>query len=354
VRWNDAILRCCRRQPEASSAAGIEAATVQLKNGRTFISTVPRILCFNANPDTTFNNIKMIPSRSEFITVRGLRTHVRHWGRDGAPQLFMLHGWMDVSASFQFVVDCLAGDWHVIAPDWRGFGLSERTHADTYWFPDYVADLDAILLHYSPSESVNLLGHSMGGNVAMLYAGVRPHRVNRLINLEGFGLRRAQPEQSPAQFAKWLDALREPAVLRSYPTRQAVAERLQKTNRRLLDARAAFLSLHWASQNAQGQWEILGDPAHKNPTPLLYHVEEIGACWRAISAPVLWVEADDTNMWLWLGPKPEARLEIERRLACLLDVSTRMMADAGHMLHHDQPELLAQMVEQFLLPARIG
>ena len=293
----------------------------------------------------------MTPSRSEFITVRGLRIHVRHWGRVGAPQLFMLHGWMDVSASFQFVVDCLEGDWHVIVPDWRGFGLSERTRADTYWFPDYVADLDAILLHYAPDVAVNLLGHSMGGNVAMLYAGVRPERVRRLINLEGFGLRATQPQQSPGQFAKWLDALREPAVLRTYPTRQAVAERLQKTNRRLSNARAGFLSLHWAEQNAFGQWEILGDPAHKNPTPLLYQVEEISACWRMISAPVLWVEADDTNMWLWLGPKPEARLEIERRLACLANVSARMMADAGHMLHHDQPELLAQMVEQFLLAA---
>eukprot|EP01036_Dinobryon_divergens_P059800 gene59800-79760_t len=80
----------------------------------------------------------MKPSRSEFITIRGLRTHVRHWGREGAPKLFMVHGWMDVGASFQFVVDCLQGDWHVIAPDWRGFGLTERTQSDTYWFPDYV------------------------------------------------------------------------------------------------------------------------------------------------------------------------------------------------------------------------
>ena len=68
----------------------------------------------------------MKPSRSEFLTIRGLRTHVRHWGREGAPKLFMSHGWMDMSASFQFVVDHLQGDWHVIANDWRGFGLSER------------------------------------------------------------------------------------------------------------------------------------------------------------------------------------------------------------------------------------
>jgi pimeloyl-ACP methyl ester carboxylesterase len=291
----------------------------------------------------------MHASRSEFITTRGLRTHVRHWGRAGAPTIFMVHGWMDVAASFQFVVDCLQGDWHVIAPDWRGFGLSERTHSDTYWFPDYVADLDVLLEHFSPDAPVNLLGHSMGGNVVSLYAGVRPERVRRLINLEGFGLQSSQPEQAPKRYAKWLAELREPPTLRAYPSRAAVAARLQKTNPRLSDERADFLSQHWAAENASGEWEILGDPAHKKPSPSLYRVEEVLACWKLITAPVLWVEADDTNMWQWMGPKPEARIEIDRRLAHLANVSARMMPDAGHMLHHDQPELLAQMLEEFLI-----
>src|SRR5687768_5300558 len=109
----------------------------------------------------------MFASRSEFITVRKLRYHIRHWGNPGARKVFMLHGWMDVSASFQFVVDSLKQDWHVIAPDWRGFGLSDPLPADTPWFPDYLADLDAILDHYSEGEPALLVGHSMGGNVVM-------------------------------------------------------------------------------------------------------------------------------------------------------------------------------------------
>ncbi|MES2295872.1 MAG: alpha/beta hydrolase [Pseudomonadota bacterium] len=290
----------------------------------------------------------MKPSRSEFITVRGLRSHVRHWGEEGAPKLFMLHGWMDVGASFQFVVDCLKRDWHVIAPDWRGFGLSQSITSDTYWFADYVADLDALLDHYAPAQAVNLLGHSMGGNVVGIYAGVRPQRVRRLINLEGFGMPASRPEQAPKRYAKWLDELREVPMLRSYPTQQAVAARLQKTNPRLLDARAQFLAQHWSAQNAVGEWEILGDPLHKKTGPLLYQLDEALACWRAITAPVLWIEAEDTNMWQWMGPKAEARIEVDRRIGHLANVTTRMMPDAGHMLHHDQPELLAQMIEQFL------
>jgi pimeloyl-ACP methyl ester carboxylesterase len=290
----------------------------------------------------------MTPSRSDFLNIRGLRTHVRHWGRDGAPKLFMAHGWMDMSASFQFVVDALAGDWHVIAPDWRGFGLSERSGNDTYWFPDYFADLDAILDHYSPNAPVNLLGHSMGGNIVSVYAGVRPERVARLINLEGFGLPATRPEQAPARYAAWLDELKHPPGMRAYASLSEVAARLQKTNPRLAGERAAFLARHWAAQNADGQWEILGDPAHKMPGPLLYQVEEVLACWRRISAPVLWIEAEHTDMWRWMGPKEQARAEVDRRLAQIAKVTPRMMPEAGHMLHHDQPELLAQMIESFL------
>lgn len=290
----------------------------------------------------------MQPSRSEFLDVRGLRLHVRHWGDDDAPKLFMLHGWMDVSASFQFVVDCLQGRWHVIAPDWRGFGLSARSGADTYWFPDYVADLDALLERVAPGEAIDLLGHSMGGNIAGIYAGVRPARVRRLINLEGFGLPTTHPEQYPGRIAKWLDELRDRPVMRGYASLDEVAARLRKTNPRLPAGRAAFLAAHWAEQGRDGLWQILGDPAHKMSSPLPYHVEEIMACWAAITAPVLWIEAEDTDMWRWMGAKEQARAEIDRRMGYLRNVDARMMPQAGHMLHHDQPELLAEMIEGFL------
>lgn len=291
----------------------------------------------------------MKSSRSEFITVRGLRYHLRQWGRVGAPKLFMLHGWMDVSASFQFVVDCLQGDWHMIAPDWRGFGLTQRSGSDSYWFADYLGDLDAILAHCAAGEPVNLLGHSMGGNAACMYAGVRPQRVRKLINLEGFGMPPARPEQAPGQYAKWLDALQEQKTVRTYASQAEVMARLQKTNPRLNDERAAFLAAHWAAQNAEDRWEILGDPVHKQAGPLLYHVEDAMACWHAIAAPVLWVEAAETDIWRWMGPKAQVRDEIDRRIKFIPQVTTVSIPDAGHMLHHDQPQLVAEHIERFLM-----
>jgi pimeloyl-ACP methyl ester carboxylesterase len=293
--------------------------------------------------------IFMQASRSDFIPIRGLRYHVRQWGDEGAPKLFMLHGWMDCSSSFQFVVDCLARDWHVIAPDWRGFGLTQAVPADSYWFHDYLADLDAILLHFSSDAPVNLLGHSMGGNVVAIYAGVRAHRVRRLVNLEGFGLPATRAQQAPGRVAKWLDALKAPVALQTYASCAEVAARLQKTNPRLSDARAAFLAEHWASKNQAGRWEILADPVHKRPSPLLYQEAEVMACWAATTAPVLWIEAEQTEMWNWMGPKDQARAEVDRRIGFIPDVTIKMVADAGHMLHHDQPLVLAQMIEQFLI-----
>ncbi len=290
----------------------------------------------------------MKTSRSDYIPLRGYQYHCRHWGNPDAPRLFLLHGWMDVSASFQFVVDSLQRDWHVIAPDLRGFGLTTGPSTDAYWFSDYMADLDALLRHYSPDAPVNLVGHSMGGNIVGIYAGIRPERIARLVILEGFGLPTTRPEQAPHRYRKWLDELLDKPQMKMYPSLAAVAKRLQKTNPRLSDAKAAFLAQHWSRENPRGEWEILGDPAHKRTSPLLYRVEEVMACWEQITAPVLWVEAADTEIWSWIGGKDKGRAEADRRLTFLKRVQKEMVQDAGHMLHHDQPEVLAQRIEQFL------
>ncbi len=128
----------------------------------------------------------MKDSRSEFIDARSVRLHVCRWGNPDMPMLFfMLHGWMDVAASFQFVVDALDDGWQVLAPDARGFGLSDWPMAKQggghYYFHDYLADLEAILDHYTPTSPANLVGHSMGANVSLLYADVRPERVRRVV-----------------------------------------------------------------------------------------------------------------------------------------------------------------------------
>jgi pimeloyl-ACP methyl ester carboxylesterase len=286
----------------------------------------------------------MKPSRSRFVSVRGLRYHLREWGEPGAPQLLLLHGWMDVSASFQFVVDAFERDWHVVAPDWRGFGLSDSGPGDCYWFPDYLGDLDAILDMVSPGEPARLVGHSMGGNVALMYAGVRPARVRAAVNLEGFGLKDCEPAQAPGRYARWLDELKSPPSVRHYGSVAEVAGRLRRNNARLDAQRAAFLAGHWSRRTAQGDYEIAGDPAHKIVNPVLYRWPEVAACWAAVACPVLWVEATDTDAHRWAGNADE----IARRVQALNSVELARVADAGHMLHHDQPQAVARLIEEFV------
>jgi pimeloyl-ACP methyl ester carboxylesterase len=286
----------------------------------------------------------MKPSRSRFLDVRKLRCHLREWGEPGAPRLVLLHGWMDVSASFQFVVDAFERDWHVVAPDWRGFGLSDPGPGDCYWFPDYLADLDAILDAVSPEAPADLVGHSMGGNVALLYAGARPSRVRSLVNLEGFGLKDSAPELAPIRYARWLDALKSPPSARRYASVGQVAERLRQNNPRLDAARAGFLAGHWSRPAAGGGVEIAGDTAHKIVNPVLYRWAEVAACWAAITCPVLWVEATDTDAHRWAGTSED----IARRVEVLRSAEVVRVADAGHMVHHDQPRAVARLIEEFV------
>jgi pimeloyl-ACP methyl ester carboxylesterase len=267
----------------------------------------------------------------------------------------MLHGWMDVAASFQFVVDALAQDHWVIAPDWRGFGLTETPNTDNFWFPDYLADLDQLLDHYVGDRPVNLIGHSMGGHVATLFAGVRPERIHRLINLEGFGLPTTRPAQAPSRLAKWMDELkalnRGEMDLKPYPSLEAVAQRLIKTNPRLSADKAHWLAQHWASANTLGEWRILGHAAHKVVSAQLFKADEAQAIYERITAPALCVVASDDSIGQWWKDS-YSLAEFKQRISVVRDITHATIEDAGHMLHHDQPHQLARLIEDFFDLAR--
>ena len=298
------------------------------------------------------------PARSEFVPIRQLNYHVRLWGpaTSDLPPLVLVHGWMDVSASYQFVVDAFSQAFaqgrRIIAPDWRGFGLTAPpVPTEHYFFPDYLADLDQLLDHYAPGTPVDLVGHSMGGNVAMFYAGARPARVRRLVNLEGFGMPASKPTKAPKRYAEWMDELkalqRGEMALKTYDSADGVARRLMKTNPRLPQDKAQWLARHWARPNAQGQWEILGDAAHKITNAMLFRLEEALALYAAITAPTLSIEASDDSLGLWWKGRYTLE-EYHQRLQSVPDCRIARVEDAGHMLHHDQPQAVAALIEGFL------
>jgi pimeloyl-ACP methyl ester carboxylesterase len=262
---------------------------------------------------------------------------------------------MDVAASWQFMVDALTPSFlqhrRILAADWRGYGLTEGPATDSYWLPDYLGDLDALLHQLCPSQSIDLVGHSMGGNVVMMYAGARPDRIRRLVNLEGFGMASTRPSQAPGRLGQWLDELQAfdkgELNLKPYPDAAAVAQRLMKTNHRLSQDKADWLALHWAKPDAQGQWRILGDAAHKVVNPYLYRVDEVLEIYKRIKAPCLVVEASDDSLSQWWKGKFTLE-EFHERLKSVENLKIATLQDAGHMLHHDQAEALAKLLEDFL------
>jgi pimeloyl-ACP methyl ester carboxylesterase len=283
--------------------------------------------------------------RSRFHNVRGISYHVREWGEEKDPLIFLLHGWMDVSASFQFLFESFTHRWRIIAPDWRGFGLSAWAE-DGYWFPDYLGDLDALLRIYSSDAPARLVGHSLGGIVACAYAGTRPERVAAAVSLEGFGLPKMTAEEIPARVGQWLHELAHPREFKSYRSFDEVALRLQQNNPRLSEEKAQLLAPHWAKQLDTGEVVLAADPRHKRISPIPHRREDAFACWKRVTAPVLWVAGEDSHIRAWLKDTPEEYAERTRAFANFSEAS---VADAGHMLHHDQPQAVAHIVEEFLL-----
>jgi pimeloyl-ACP methyl ester carboxylesterase len=109
--------------------------------------------------------------------------------------------------------------------------------------------------------------------------------------------------------------------------------------------KASFLARHWGRAKPDGRVELASDPAHKLVNPVLYRIEEVRACWRKVAAPVLWVEGAESKI-------PErmklSSADLAERKACFRHLTERVIPDAGHMIHHDQPERLAEIIEEFL------
>ncbi len=276
------------------------------------------------------------------LTLRGRRHRLLHWGDTDAPMLFLLHGWMDCAETFSFIAEDLTRDWQLVAPDWRGFGHSQWNDGP-YFFPDYLADLDALLEALSPATPARIAGHSMGAMIAGLYAGARPERVARLALMEGFGLNATEPGQAPGRYARWLAEQRTAPAFQAPASLEALAARLLARNPRM-HAEHARLMARALTRDVDGALAYRADPWHKGVNPALYRLEEAKACWRAIACPVLWVIGGDQ------GEHPMAKgvqVTLDARRACFARLSEVTVANAGHMLQWEQPAAVAAALAGF-------
>lgn len=281
--------------------------------------------------------------RESRLRLRGLDHRVLEWGPADAQPVVLLHGYMDCADTFQFLVDLLPEGWRCVAPDLRGFGGTAAI-GGPYWFPDYLADLEALLDALGPAAPVRLIGHSMGGNIVLQYAGARPERVRSVVALEGFGLPRTVADEAPSRMRRWLDELREPLKSPRYGSAEQLAANLMRRNPRLPPAHAAFVAEAWTRPAAEGGRELRFDPWHRLVNPVLYRREETEAMWRAVQAPVLMVLGGASELLQRLGADGEE--PVFRRHLAQVEVTT--LPALGHMLHHEDPRPVAEAIQGWL------
>jgi pimeloyl-ACP methyl ester carboxylesterase len=284
--------------------------------------------------------------RHETLRVRGLDMHLTRWGpppSETVSPVVLLHGWLDCGETFQFMVDALQRDWPLAALDWRGFGRSEWPQQG-YWFPDYLGDLDAALDQLSPAAPACLVGHSMGGNIACSYAGIRPDRVRCVVNLEGFGLPRTAPTQAPARMRKWLDQLKPESKRKEYASFDELAGIIRFRYPRFSAVQAGFVAAVWGKLEADGRVRLAGDPRHTLVNPILYKREDTEAYWRELRAPLLMLVGEQSELLAKLGADGTE----EAFRAVFPHIEIARIAGAGHMLHIEKPDVVATLVESFL------
>jgi len=291
----------------------------------------------------------------EELVVRGLRHRITWWGERSETPVVLLHGFMDCGATWQFLADCLPPTWSLAAPDWRGFGHTEWAPGG-YWFPDYFADLEALLDALVPHTAARVIGHSMGANIALMYGGIRPERLAWLASLEGFGLPRTSAQDAPPRYTKWLDELREPLRDGRYRSVAQLAFVLRARNPRLTLERAEFVAEAWSrpvqqdspdspalgSEESGPEVELLFDPRHRLVNPVLYRREEAEACWARIQALVLLARGDTGD-----DRSGAMRSAAEEMRAHIRNLEILAVPGAGHMLHHEAPEVLARHIVGF-------
>ena len=279
----------------------------------------------------------------EEIQVRGVRHRLTWWGERTSNPIVLLHGYLDCGATWQFLVDHLPSSWTMVAPDWRGFGDSEWTPGG-YWFPDYFADLDALLDTLVPQSRAQVIGHSMGANVAKMYGGIRPQRLRWLVNLEGLGLARTRPEDAPKRYAHWLDEVRDPFKAGRYDSLEQLVTILRMRNPRLPADVAEFVARAWSRPEPDShEVRLRFDPRHRLVNPILYRREEAEACWARLEIPMLLVMGELSDH----RARHASYVSDDQLHALFRQVRLVTVPGTGHMMHHEDPESVARHIVAF-------
>ena len=284
------------------------------------------------------------PTSSYFISQQ-LRLHYVDWGNPDAPTLVLVHGGRDHARSWDWVAQELRHDYHVVAMDLRGHGDSEWAKGGSYAMAEHVLDL-AQFIDMLGQEKVTILAHSLGGAISLLYAGVYPERLERIVAIEGLGpppeiRKRMIDTPLRERFHSWIGQVRSIAARspKRYATVEEAAQRMQGENRFLSDEQALHLTRHGVARNEDGSYSWKFDNWVRSFFPIRQTLEEIHELWGRIDCPMLLVHGTES----WAGdPQADGRVNLFQ------NARVEMITEAEHWVHHDRLEEFLRVTREFL------
>jgi pimeloyl-ACP methyl ester carboxylesterase len=293
----------------------------------------------------------VIGPTSHFYVSHRLRLHYVDWGNEGAPPLVLVHGGRDHARSWDWVARALRKQWHVIAPDLRGHGDSGWAIGGMYAIADFVLDL-ANLIDALKVDRVHIVGHSLGGAVSLMYTGVYPERVTRLVAIEGLGpppqmIEKLRARAPWERMQDWMKQMRGLAARlpRRYESLEAAAARMREENAFLSEEQALHLTVHGVNRNEDGTYSWKFDNYVRAFAPHRFDVEDMRSLWGRITCPTLLVRGADS----WASdPSVDGRDQPFQDARCVT------IPAAGHWVHHDQLGAFLETVGSFLSGSASG
>jgi pimeloyl-ACP methyl ester carboxylesterase len=276
-----------------------------------------------------------------------LRLHYVDWGNEGAPNLLMIHGGRDHCRNWDWVAERMRDRYHIVAPDLRGHGDSAWATGASYNDVNYIYDI-AQLVHQKQMAPVTIIAHSLGGSIALLYSGIFPETVEKVVAIEGLGpaphmLERRKDMKIEERVRSWITMRRENAgrVPRRYANLEDAVTRMKEENDHLNDEQARHLTIHGAVQNEDGTYSWKFDNlVRMGGGPAGLSGEDQQHIWSCIACPVLLVRGSES----WASdPTADGRIRHFKN-ARLVNIER-----AGHWSHHDQLDAFMSQVETFLL-----
>jgi pimeloyl-ACP methyl ester carboxylesterase len=285
----------------------------------------------------------------------GVALNVLTLGDPRNPPLVIVHGIRDVAASLFVIAEPLARRWYVVLPELRGHGDSDNSSHYSIW--QFIYDLYRIIEALGLKAPV-VVGHSLGAQIATHHAALFPEQVRALVVVEGLGPPERPYEADPdarlvAQREQLLATMQLPEHSRPLPSVEFAAERLQANNPRLTRERAHWLADHGTAVAADGMryWKF---DQRVGQIWLTTDPELNRRRWRQVQCATLIVTADLAHEY-WTAQMPipgwDGRFkegDLAERLRCFRNAAHVRIANAGHMVHFDAPDLLVDAIERFL------